>query len=283
MPGRINHISASVAVLLALACCMPGCARLGRAEVRSAAGEGFRETDFQGQNFLVKGWLKYGSPGDGKTLHVYMEGDGRAWQSRRVVSADPTPTAALGLRLARAQPGRKPVLYLARPGQYLSAKQLRECDAIYWTQARFAEEVIVDMNEAVEAAKRATGAERVALYGYSGGGAVAVLMAARRLDVAFLATVAGNLDHEFWTHIHGVTPLSQSLNPIDVAKAVRNIPQAHLAGGADKVVPVSVAQRFCEAMAGDQMKLMIIPGMGHEDAWDRIWKYVWETFARSEE
>jgi pimeloyl-ACP methyl ester carboxylesterase len=260
-----------VAVLLALACFLPGCAAWGRREARLAVDGGFHEIDFQGEFFLLKGWLKHGSPDCGRTLHVYLEGDGRAWLSRSVVSADPTPTAAMGLRLARAHPGREPVLYLARPGQYLSAKQLRGMDALYWTHARFAEEVIADTNAAVEEAKRLTGAERVALYGYSGGGAVAVLTAARRPDVAFLATVAGNLDHEYWTRLHDLTPLSRSLNPIDAAEAVRNIPQAHLAGEADDNVPVSVARRFCEAVAGDQVKLMIIPGLRHEGPWDRLW------------
>jgi len=35
-----------------------------------------------------------------------------------------------------------------------------------------------------------------------------------------------------------------------------------------------VARRFCEAVAGDQVKLMVIPGMRHEGAWDRLWKDV---------
>ncbi|MCL1916623.1 MAG: dienelactone hydrolase family protein [Desulfovibrionaceae bacterium] len=278
MPSRINQPCPFAALLLALVCCLSGCAG-GRGETRLAVDQGFREMDFQGEHFLLKGWLKNGSSGN--TLYVYMEGDGRAWRNRRAVSDDPTPTAALGLRLARAHPGQEPVLYLARPGQYLTAEQLRECNARYWTFARFAEEVIADMNAAVETAKRLTGMERVALYGYSGGGAVAVLTAARRSDVAFLATVAGNLDHEFWTSLHGVTPLSQSLNPINAAEAVRGIPQAHLAGGDDNIVPVSVAQRFCEVVAGAQVKLIIIPGMRHEGAWDRIWKNIRETFSQT--
>ncbi|MCL1999881.1 MAG: hypothetical protein FWG74_00460 [Planctomycetes bacterium] len=266
-----TNLYLSFVALLAMVCSLPGCAA-GRGEVRLAADQGFYETDFQGEHFFLKGWLKRGASDSGSTLHVYIEGDGRAWRNRRVISDDPTPTAAIGLRLAKAHPGREPVLYLARPGQYLSSKQLREIDSRYWTHARFAEEVIADMNAAVEAAKRMTGAERISLYGFSGGGAVAVLMAARRRDVVFLATVAGNLDHEFWTSLHKVTPLSLSLNPIDFAGAVRAIPQAHLAGGADNIVPASVAQRFCDAAASDHVKLMVIPDMRHEGDWERIWK-----------
>jgi hypothetical protein len=44
---------------------------------------------------------------------------------------------------------------------------------------------------------------------------VASLVAARRHDVVRLVTVAGNLDHLAWTTLHGVSPLTGSLNPAD--------------------------------------------------------------------
>jgi hypothetical protein len=73
--------------------------------------------------------------------------------------------------------------------------------------------VISASNQAVDALKQRYGAQEIVLVGYSGGGAVAALVAARRTDVVRLVTVAGNLDHLAWTHLHSVPPpdrLSQS-------------------------------------------------------------------------
>ena len=41
---------------------------------------------------------------DDAGLHIYIEGDGLSWRSRRRVSQDPTPTRPTGLMLAAADP-----------------------------------------------------------------------------------------------------------------------------------------------------------------------------------
>ena len=63
----------------------------------------------------------------------------------------------------------------------------------------------------VDALKRDAGAAKVILVGYSGGGAIAVLLAARRLDVAGVITVSADLDLAYWTQRDGLAPLSGSL------------------------------------------------------------------------
>ena len=85
----------------------------------------------------------------------------------------------------------------------------------YWTTHRFAPEVIRASDLALDRLKTLFGAQRLVLVGYSGGAAVALLVAARRHDMGQIITVAGNLDHQAWTHYHHVQALSGSLNPVD--------------------------------------------------------------------
>jgi hypothetical protein len=58
-----------------------------------------------------------------------------------------------------------------------------------------------------------------------------------RNDVLSLRTVAVNLYHH-------VSPISRSLNPIEVADKIKNIPQQHFIGGRDKVIPAFIARSF---------------------------------------
>src|SRR3546814_2839304 len=67
-------------------------------------------------------------------------------------------------------------------------------DLDVWTSARFSDGVIVSMSDALDRLKEEAGASSLDLVGYSGGGGVAVLLAARRRDVVSIVTIAGNLD-----------------------------------------------------------------------------------------
>jgi pimeloyl-ACP methyl ester carboxylesterase len=53
----------------------------------------------------------------------------------------------------------------------------------------------------------------VLLIGHSGG-ALAILLAARVPQVVAVVTIAGNLDTDVWTKLHGYLRLQGSLNPI---------------------------------------------------------------------
>ena len=196
-------------------------------------------------------------------LWVVIEGDGRAWLNMRQPSFDPTPLDAVGWRLAKELTAA-PVLYLARPCQFLSADELRACSVDDWTDARFAEKWVARTNAAIAEAKRTTGASRVVLAGYSGGGVMAALVAARRNDVSALLTVAAPLDHAAWTRLHGVSPLVASLNPVLVRERLFRLPQVHLAGAEDKVVPPSLLQDFLRTYPADApAELLILPGIDH--------------------
>lgn len=198
-----------------------------------------------------------------QTLWVMIEGDGRAWLNMRDPSRDPTPVAASGWQLAR-QIARTKVLYLARPCQFLSSTELDACTTDDWTSARFSEKWVARLNVAIDEGKRATHARRVVVAGYSGGGVMAALIAARRNDVAMLVTVAAPLDHAAWTTHHGVSPLTDSLDVLSVRKKLMRLPQVHVTGADDKVVPAVLMQNFLLAYPIDApAELVTLPGIDH--------------------
>lgn len=205
------------------------------------------------------------------TLVVYVEGDGRAWRSRERLARDPTPRHAVGLALA-ARDRSAAVLYVARPCQFVGAGPAEGCEPRFWSTHRYGEAVVDAVSLAIDAAAARGAAPRIVLVGYSGGGTVAALVAARRRDVACLVTVAANLDHAAWTAFHGVTPLDGSLNPAAEAARLRGLRQVHFAGALDEVVPVSVLDSYLAALgAGATATRRVVPGFGHECCWADAW------------
>lgn len=206
-------------------------------------------------------------------LHVYIEGDGRAWKSRRRLSRDPTPKEPMALRMA-ARDRAAAVMYIGRPCQYLNERQLQRCDKKYWSSHRYGEQVIAASKHVIDwAMSRARGADsRLLLVGYSGGGQVAAQVAARRPDNTRLVTVAGNIDHVAWTTFHRHTPLKGSLNASDYGDVLRDVPQWHFVGGEDEIVPASVVRSYLKQL-GDARKarLVVVPDLPHHEGWDAAW------------
>lgn len=228
---------------------------------------GLQREQVRGGDFLLTAYARITRPD--LPLTVYIEGDGLAWRSRTEPSSDPTPRDALGLQLAAADRAAN-VVYLARPCQFTATADNPRCEAAYWTGKRFAPEVIAAMDAAVTHYASLLPGRRINLVGYSGGGAVAVLLAARRSDVASLRTVAGNLDHEAVNRWHKVSAMPDSLNPIDAAARVAAIPQLHFSGADDRIVPTAIARDFV-AKAGACARLRVVAGMSHEGGWSRLW------------
>jgi len=201
-------------------------------------------------------------------IDIYIEGDGRAWVSKSTPSLDPTPRHAVALQLA-AQDTAANVVYLARPCQFTASDP--HCDVAYWTGKRYAPEVVAALNGATSQYSARAPGQPLHLIGYSGGGALAILVAAHRGDVASIRTVAGNLDLDEVMRLHHVSPMPESLNPMSEARSVAHIPQVHFSGGDDTVVPPSIAQHFAAAVGGACVRTEIVPGLGHEGVWARIW------------
>jgi hypothetical protein len=233
---------------------------------------GMRQMRFLTQTFTLQGWER---PSVGKVLQVYIEGDGQAWLTPTRPSDDPTPANPTALRMALADPAAGPVLYLGRPCQYVEGADRKGCSTADWTTARFSSRAVTSLNQAIDQAKLRLGVVQTALYGYSGGGAMAVLVAARRQDVVFLGTVAGNLDHQAWTRIQKLTPLSGSLNAADCADVVRSIPQVHVQGGKDTVVPAAVQDAYLARLGpGAPAKRRVVPECGHTCNWQDYWRSI---------
>lgn len=202
---------------------------------------------------------------------VYIEGDGLAWVSKYRASLNPTPPDPLALHLA-AEDKAANVIYLARPCQYTGWTKEGACPELYWTTGVSAPDVIAAYQQALDDIKARTHVSGFNLIGYSGGAAIAALVAAKRADVASIRTVAGNTDHAVFTSVHGVTPLADSIDPATAAMADSHIPQLHFIGGNDKVVPQNVFEGWKQASGASAcVHSEIVDGNTHEKGWIEKW------------
>ena len=245
-----------------------------------AGGEGFgrarqtvtdwaRECGFEAERreagrFRLLVLRRPGRIAESAVLRVYIEGDGAAWPTRFRPPRDPTPTRPVALELAAADTEGS-VAYLSRPCQYLDAAELAACAPEYWTSARFSAEVVDAYQQALDDLVSVSGARRLRLVGYSGGGVLAALLAARREDVVQLVTVAAPLRVAAWTAHHGLTPL-QGLDP-DMLDG-RWPSAVHFAGDKDDVVPADIVAPHARRTGA---RLAVIPGFDHHCCWARDW------------
>lgn len=260
-------------MLLAVAvlggCQSPGPAQAISSVRQLASSHGFTEARIDSGRFALTVYHR-GFDSHASRLVVYIEGDGRAFISRRRVSANPTPREATALRMALADPSAA-VAYIARPCQFLEPLP-SSCEPRWWTTHRYAAEVIDAMDQAISELQQRAGSDTTGLVGYSGGGVVAALLAQRRSDIDWLVTVAANLDHAAWTDWHEDTPLSGSLNPADEPEKLADLPQLHLAGSDDETVPPALVAGFVRRLpVAAPVELMVIDNAGHDD-WAHIWR-----------
>jgi len=211
-------------------------------------------------------------------VNIYIEGDGAPWHSRQIAPTDPTPKNPLGASLAATDDANL-VGYLGRPCMYLSSTQLKDCPSALWASARFGKEVLEISDQALDDliahTKRQTHADQVRLnlVGYSGGGALATLLATRRSDVVCIVTLAAPLDIEAWAHLQNIAPLIDSFNPAYPDSRLQKIPQMHWYGEKDKIVPTKSIGRYqnWSASTTPQSFVQILPDFNHGDFWIRDW------------
>lgn len=266
-------ISGAALVCLALlglaACATPLAPEDRQAQADAiASNSGFSDIAIHTPRFDLLARLR-GSAPDG-LLTVYIEGDGFAWERRDKRSTDPTPINPVVMKMASADPAPA-IAYLARPCQFTGGVNARNCTSALWTTARYSEEVVSAMSEALDTLKRTAGVQKLALVGYSGGGTIAALLAQRRTDIVWIKTVSAPLDTEAFTSIHKVTPLRESLNPADDARTLATLPQIHYVGDEDEIVPAAVNRRFLARMGETKCaELIVVPDMDHA-RWADIW------------
>ena len=235
-----------------------------------AAKHHFKKELFESNSFSIMVYSRIDSPGD--DINIYIEGDGLAWINRNRVSTDPTPRNPVALKLATTDSAMN-VVYIARPCQYvLATGNGRNCEKSDWTSGRFSERVVESVNEVLSAIKNESRSSGINLIGYSGGGAIAVLVAARRNDIKSLRTLAGNLDHDQFCRFHNVSAMHESLNAIDKAKAIAQIPQIHFVGAEDKTVPREIAENFVKAQGpGACAEVVSVKDVSHGKGWETTW------------
>jgi len=228
-----------------------------------------KSNTYKAGQFIVHSRERFDKPGE--DLSIYLEGDGLAWVSRTEPSRDPTPDNPIGLKLTALD--RAPnVIWIARPCQYTNVTENPFCKQYYWTIGRLSPEIVASVDLAITAAKLSAKSNKIHLIGYSGGGGLAILIAARRNDVATIRTVAGNIDHEAFTSFHRVTPMSQSMDPATVARSINTIPQWHFYGENDKVVPKLIGESYLrKAGLKGCTQIQVITGVSHDRGWESHW------------
>lgn len=273
--GRVAYALNACVVpggIVAIMALTAGCATLSsRIDPGIEAGQiarhgGLERLEIPAGQFTLLAYAKFNDKE--QPLTVYLEGDGLAWLSRRRLSDDPTPRQALVLRIAAQDPAPN-VAYLARPCQYLHNAA---CDPVYWSDRRYSAEVIESVDRAIDELLSRSGAHTIRLVGYSGGAAVALLIAQRRTDVSDIRTLAGNVDPEAVNLHHNVAPLTGSLNPLDNLSLIRGLPQQHYIGSNDTIVPVRILRDYLVKLGNPPTaKLTVLPGVTHNDGWERHW------------
>jgi pimeloyl-ACP methyl ester carboxylesterase len=256
-----------IALALGLLALGGGCRSAAGRFLDLATDRGLRAEIVSGQSFrhLV---LSPGRRG-GRTLHVYLDGDGVPWLGG-YPATDPTPRDPLVLDLLALDPGA--AVYLGRPCYHGLAGE-PGCAPPLWTSARYSEEVVASMAAASRRVLAARGAERIVWLGYSGGGVLAMLLAARVPETTGVITVAANLDVQAWTAQQRSSPLTGSLDPARQPSLPARVYQRHYAGGRDRTVPVEVT-----GTAG----VVVIPEYDHRCCWTALWPSVLADLERAD-
>lgn len=234
-----------------------------------AAQGGLQRTAIEAGPFTITAFARLSAPY--LPVRFYLEGDGKAWVTRHRVSLNPTPHDPVALRLAATDPAAN-VVYIARPCQFVSESQFDSCNPHDWTDQRYSPRIVAALNEALGQFMAAAKAGQMELVGFSGGGALAVLIAAQRDDVTAIRTVAANLDIEAFTSVHHTSPLAGSLNPSDFAHEVADIPQLHLVGERDPVIPLRIAERFRQRLPHQRcISIQTAAAATHQSGWVENW------------
>ena len=189
-------------------------------------------------------------------IHIYLEGDGHAFDGRGVPTRDPTPRGTFLRKLATSDASAN-VVYMARPCQYIMSPA---CDVSDWTDGRFSPQVI---ESAATAIKQIAGTRPIILVGYSGGALLSGLVIEKypELNVKKWITIAGVLNHSDWTDFFGDSPLTHSIN----LNVLPRVHQLHYAAENDKTVPNSLTMQWTGGA-----DTIIIPNATHDDFEDLI-------------
>ena len=210
-----------------------------------------------------------------QTLHIYIEGDGTPWINGQWIAKDPTPRKAVMLELMRID--NSPAILLGRPCYH---RQVRgsNCDADDWTTGRYSANVIRSMVDAIDILQDRLGFSEVVLFGHSGGGVIALLIAnslkQETTKVTTVVTLAANIDTDAWATSHRYLPLKQSINPTLLPALPSSIAELHLFGKNDQVVDFTLFKNYLSSRAG--IESIVYDGFDHNCCWNSVWPQILE-------
>jgi Lipase (class 3) len=228
-----------------------------------AVSYGFEKRTISGSRFFHRIYLNNKNY-KLKLMHVYIEGDGLAWLTPTMISPEPTPRNPLMLRLMAKDDNA--AIYLGRPC-YFGLAEVKPCESQWWTNKRFAIEVVESMSRAIE--KTIPNDTRLVLIGHSGGGALAMLIAAKSTKVQEVVTLAGILDTEAWTEYHHYGRLNGSLNPANLPVFNQKLKQLHIQGGKDQNIPPILLAQFVTKQPYSDFR--VLPEFDHYCCWEKNW------------
>lgn len=220
----------------------------------------WRRFDIEAQGRVLAVAAPASTPAE--VLTVFIEGDGAAHDARGAPSRDPTPRDPVSLKIAKAWPGENKA-WLGRLCQYTRARDAA-CSPTDWTVNRFSPPAIAATNAALDRLKARSGATRLVLVGWSGGGTVAALAASERADVEALVTIAAPLDLAAWTTAMKISPLPDAGDPARLGRL--SMARLHLYGGRDATVPPASQLEAASRMGG---RTLVWAGERHSCCWHK--------------
>lgn len=244
-----NFFSEHMYILcLSALCCLNSCTSV---DSRASHAENLiKKTQFstqvlQTRHFEIFSSHKVENFNANNILTIVIEGDGYSWVNRYKISDNPTPRNPVGLKIATSL--NKPVVYLARPCQYVTSA---DCTQPLWSSGRFKEEVILSYMDALDSLSAQYQNRQFNLIGFSGGAYIALVLAAKREDISSVSTIAGVLDPENWTRFHQISPLSLYYETADLLRNSDHVSFEHICSRADKIMPCALTENFVHRSRG---------------------------------
>ena len=262
---------AAVALAFLAAVLLGACTTPSERFAQTAGTMGFEQQVVTGTGFRhVLFWKD--RQRSGAILHVYIDDDGTP-DIGGYPAADPTSRSPLTLRLLDLDPG--PAMLLGRPCYYGLAED-PGCRPELWLDERYSGAVVASMAAALHESLTQGSYRHIVLFGHSGGGTLAVLLAGRVPETAAVVTVAANLDIDAWALSRGARPFVGSLNPARQPALPASVLQRHYAGGRDEIVPPEVTRKGLNP----GVPLTVIPDYDHRCCWEKLWPDLLADLAR---
>lgn len=225
---------------------------------------GFRKAIVDGDGFRHVVYENSKPAPDG-ALHIYIDGDGTPYADVTRSTTDPTPRNLLMLRLMARDPADS--VYVGRPC-YFALQHDSICKPTFWTTARYGPQVLASMEAVLREESIKHAAKHLEIFGLSGGGVIAVLLAQRIDAVARVVTIGSNLDIDAWCDLHHYSRLVGSINPVEQPALRTNVHVLHLVGNLDTNTPPYMVQAAAR-QRGEQVR--VVENFDHGCCWEKLW------------